>query len=338
MFFRKDFGFDLGTSYMHICQKDKGVVLNEPEVIAIDRRTKKAIAVGAEAYDMYEKTPHSIHINMPVKNGVIADFENVANLLNIQCNNLKINKSRNTYAIVSVPYNISEVERRAVYDIFARSKVKFKKVFMLEKPLAAGIGCGIDVLQPAGSFIVDIGGGTTEISVISLGGVVISQLLKVGGLKFDTNIKNFVKRKYNVYIGLKTAEKIKKNISTVMTEDDSDCVEVTGRDVVTGLPKDISVSGEDVYLAIKEDINTIIDAIKYILEKTPPELSSDILESGIYLTGGSANIRNLSKLISNETNLKVNVCESPCNSVINGVCHILKNYNKHKNILYRPKD
>lgn len=335
MIFKKEYGFDLGTSYMHICQKEKGVILNEPEVIALELPQQKVVAVGAEAYEMYEKAPATVRINMPVKFGVIADFDHMLHLLDFQCRNLKIGKNGRPTALVCVPYHISEVERRALYDLFMSSKVKFKEVYMLEKPLAAGVGCKIDVLQPEGHLVVDIGGGTTEISVISLGGVVISDLIKIGGEKFDANIRNHVKRKYNVLIGLKTAEKIKKAISNALPPgDDIQEFNITGRDVITGLPRNISVTSEDVFIAIKEDLSALIDGIKLILEKTPPELSADIMLSGIHVTGGSANIKNIDVLISRETNLIVNIAEQPEASVTNGLCTILNQFDEHKSILF----
>ncbi len=338
MIFRKEYGFDLGTTYMHICQKEKGVILNEPEAIAIDQVSKSAIAVGDDAYDMFEKTPTSIKINMPVKYGVIADFDNMLNLLDSQCKKLKVGKNGKPTALVCVPYHISEVERRALFDLFMRSSAKFKDVRMLEKPLAAGIGCGIDVLEPEGHLIVDIGGGTTEISVISLGGVVISDLLKIGGEKLDSNIRNYVKKTYNVLIGLRTAEKIKKEIGSVIGSEKEQIMEVVGRDVITGLPKTVAVTGKDVFSAIKEEISSIVDAIKLVLEKTPPELSADILLAGIHISGGTASIKNIGELITKETNLEVHVNGEPEQCVINGVCHILNNYNKHKNLLFTIKN
>ncbi|PKM50252.1 MAG: rod shape-determining protein [Firmicutes bacterium HGW-Firmicutes-7] len=338
MIFKKDFGFDLGTTYMHICQKDKGVILNEPETIAIDLISKNVIAVGSMAHDMFEKAPRSIKINMPVNHGVIADFDNMLSLLEHQCKKLKIDKGGRSIALVCVPYHISDVERRALYDLFTKSKPRFKSVHMIEKPLAAGVGCGIDVMQPEGNMIVDIGGGTTEISVISLGGVVISDLLKVGGERFDHNIRNFVKRKYNILIGIRTAEKIKIEISNAIGNDVGQSINVVGRDIVSGLPKNVIVTSVDVFESIKEDINSIIEAIKLILEKTPPELSADILTAGVHLTGGTASIKNIDTLIKKETNLQVHINEEPEKSVINGVCHILNNYNKHKNILFTLKE
>ncbi|PKM95923.1 MAG: rod shape-determining protein [Firmicutes bacterium HGW-Firmicutes-1] len=338
MIFKRDFGFDLGTTYMHICQKDKGVILNEPEAIAIDLISKNVIAVGDMAFDMYEKAPKSIKINMPVKYGVIADFDNMLSLLDYQCKNLKIDKGSRPTALVCVPYHISEVERRALYDLFTKSRPRFKSVFMLEKPLAAGIGCGIDVMEPVGNMIVDIGGGTTEISVISLGGVVNSELIKVGGERFDNNIRNLVKRNHNVLIGLRTAERIKIEIGNAIGNDISQSIEVVGRDIVSGLPKTVEITSNEVHEAMKEEINSIIDAIKLILEKTPPELSADILSSGIHVTGGTASIKNLDRLISKETNLEVFINDNPAKCVINGVCNILNNYNKHKNILFTLKE
>ncbi|MCT4543893.1 MAG: rod shape-determining protein [Vallitalea sp.] len=338
--FIRELGFDLGTSVMHISEKEKGIILDESEIIALDKAKGNIVAVGEEAYDMLEKTPPHIIINSPVKYGVIADFENMKKLLKEQLKRLKMgNKASNNTAIVSVPNDVSEVERKAIYDLFVHSGFRSKRVFLVEKPVAAAIGAEVDVLEPYGNMIVDIGGGTTEISVISLGGIVISKLLKIGGNKFDEDIKSYIKRKYNIYIGKKTSEKIKKEIGFAYIKDEDDIVDinVVGRDVVTGLPKKISVTNEDVYNAIKEDINIIIDAIKYILEKTPPELSSDILETGVYLTGGSSSLNNLDLLIMNETSLRVNQVKNPKECVVNGIDIILRDMNKYEDILLSSK-
>lgn len=338
MFFKKDYGFDLGTSYMHICSKEDGLILNEPAAIATEHPSKRIVAVGENAYEMYERAPSAIQISMPVKYGVVADFDHMLSILDIQCKNLKVGKGSRPCAVVCVPFHISEVERRALYDLFVRSKSHFKDIYMLEKPLAAGLGCHIDVLQPEGNIIVDIGGGTTEISVISLGGVVISDLVKIGGEKFDQNIRNYVKKEYNVHIGLKTAERIKIKIADAMPgNSDFSTFEVIGRDVVSGLPKNITITSKDVHLAIKDDMMVIIDAIKLLLEKTPPELSSDILLAGLHVTGGTAGIRNIGALISKETGLNVIVNDQPNQCVINGIHHILNHFNKHRSILFTLK-
>lgn len=339
MFFNRELGFDLGTTSMHISQKEKGIILDEPEILAIDKNKKNVIAIGNEAYDMFEKTPANIDISKPVKYGVVADFDNMSKLLKEQLKRLKLSKqrfARNT-AIVSVPFDVSEVERKALYDLFINSGTRFNNVYLIEKPVAAAIGSGIDILQPYGNMVVDIGGGTTEISVVSLGGIVISKLLKIGGNKFDEDIKNYVKRKYNVFIGLKSAEQIKKKIGSVFIEGEAITTSIVGRDLVTGLPKKVEVSSEDIYEAVREDINIIVDSIKFILEKTPPELASDILETGIFLTGGSTLLSNLDTLIIKETNLKVNLVENPKDSVALGIVTVLKKIDKYKEILLSPR-
>lgn len=338
--FSRELGFDLGTSVMHISQRDKGIILDEPEIIAIDKKNGSIIAVGEEAYDMLEKTPSHIFMNNPVNYGVVADFDNMAKLLKCQLRKLKMGKKfSNNVAIVSVPHDVSEVERKALYDLFVHSGFRFKRVYLIEKSVAAAVGAGIEVLQPYGNMIVDIGGGTTEVSVVSLGGIVISKLLKVGGNKFDDDIKSYIKRKYSIYIGKKSAEKIKKEIGYVFIDDENDIVttEVVGRDVVTGLPKKVTVTNEDINDALQEDINVIIDAVKFILEKTPPELSSDILETGVYLTGGSSLLGNLDMLITNETSLSINLVENPKECVVNGIDTILRDLQQYEEILISSK-
>lgn len=336
--FNRELGFDLGTSIMHISQKDKGIILDEPEIIAIDKTKKEVVAVGEEAYDMFEKTPSHIIINSPVKYGVVADFDNMGKLLKQQLKKLNVGKSLgNNVAIVSVPNDVSEVERKALYDLFIHSGFRFKKVYLIEKSVAAAIGAGIEILNPYGNMIVDIGGGTTEISVVSLGGIVISKLLKIGGNKFDEDIRSYIKRKYSIYIGKKSAEKIKKEVGYVLIEDEIITTQVVGRDVVTGLPKTITVTNEDIYNALREDINMIVEAIKYILEKTPPELSADILETGLYLTGGSSLLKNLDVLITNETSLSINLVDAPKECVVSGIDSVLKDMEIYQDILSTSK-
>lgn len=340
MVFGKQLGFDLGTSTMYITQKDKGIILDEPEVIAINSENRSVVAVGDRAYEMYEKSPKPIYINTPVKYGVVADFDNMSKLLEHQMIRLKIdrNKINKHTAVISVPYDVSEVERRALYDLFLKMGTKFGKLYLIEKPAAAALGCGLNILDAKGNMVVDIGGGTTEISVVSLGGIVISKLIKIGGEKFDTNIQNYIKRVYNVNIGIKSAEKAKKEIGSVYVDGEQEYINITGIDILTGLPKKIKISNEDIYTAIKDDINFIIDTIRYVLEKTPPELSADILANGIYLVGGGSLIKHLNKLITEETELKVNLVETPKICVVNGINLVLKNLNRYRYILYTMKD
>lgn len=340
MVFRKELGFDLGTSTMYVTQKDKGIILDEPEIIAINLDNRNVVAVGNEAYEMYERTPEPISINNPVKYGVVADFDNMLKLLEYQMIKLKIDRNKliKHTAVISAPYDISDVERRALYDLFLRMGGKFGRLYLIEKPAAAALGCGIDILDARGNMLVDIGGGTTEVSVVSLGGIVISKLIKIGGEKFDSNIQNYIKKVYNLNIGIKTAEKIKKLIGSVYDEGTLDYLEITGTDILSGLPKKMKISSEDIYQAIKDDVNIIVDTIRLVLEKTPPELSADILSTGIYLVGGGSQIKNLDKLITEETDLKVNLIGMPKVCVANGINIVLKNIGKYKYILSQPRN
>lgn len=315
---KKVFGIDFGTSVIKIFKKGEGIVVDEKNVIATQK--KKFYAGGNDAYDMYEKAPESIDVSYPMRAGVIAEIANMRMLLDyfIQTKCFKKGGKGQADFIVAVPTNITAVEKRAFDELVRNSQAKTRDVILLEKPVIAALGIGLDVVSPRGIMTVDIGADTTEIGIISLGGIVLSKLIPVGGNKIDESIQLLVKKKYNLYIGSKTAELIKKELGSAIGEEDT-AMRVFGRDVVTGLPKQMEVSSKLVCDAIKEHLYTIVDAIKMILEHTPPEISSDIIDSGIYLTGGSAKIKDLDKLISEETDLLVNVGDDCENSVAKGL-------------------
>ncbi len=318
----KTYGIDFGTSTIKISRKGQGIVLDERNVIAIaDRKT--IIATGDEAYDMYEKAPPNIVISHPVRNGVIADVANMTALLIHFIKKLSGSKRPgNTDYIVATPTNITEVERRSFYELIASSSLKVGRVKIVEKPIADALGAGLEIMTARGVMIVDIGADTTEVSILSLGGIVLSKLIPIGGNKLDEAIKGIVKKKHNLYIGNKTAESIKKKLASALPSEYAS-IKVYGRDVVTGLPVEMEVTSKTVYEAISEYLYSIIDAIRIILERTPPEISSDIIDSGIYVTGGSANIFGLGGLISKETGLKVNICDNPDSTVVMGLSRIM---------------
>lgn len=319
-------GIDLGTSTIKIYKKGSEVVFDEKNVIAIENR-KRVIAFGDEAYDMLEKAPKTIQVSYPVRNGVIADIANMETLIDSAFKKvLKVNL-RGGFCLVAVPTDITEVEKKAFFDLIANSRAKLKGVGIVEKPIAAALGAGLDITSANGVMIVDIGADTTEISIMSLGGIVISKLIPVGGNKLDESIKLYVKKKYNLLIGDKTAEYIKKELADAYRTEEAS-VKVYGRNVVTGLPSEMEIGSSMVHDAIVEYLNTIIDNIKMILERTPPEISADIIDSGIYLTGGSAKIKNIDKLIGEETELQVNICENPEDAVINGLGTIVEDSSK----------
>lgn len=319
------FGIDFGTSTIKIYKKGQGIVMDERNIIAIADR-KAVIASGDDAYDMYEKAPANILVNYPVKNGVIADVANMLALLNhfmIRISGSK--KPGGADYIVATPTDITEVERRSFYDLIASSSLKVGNIKIVEKPIADAVGIGLDIMTARGVMIVDIGADTTEVSILSLGGIVLSKLIPVGGNRLDEAIKNVVKRKYNLYIGDKTAENIKKKLASAIPGVQGS-VKVFGRNVMTGLPFEMEVNSTDVYDAISEYLFAIIDAIKIILERTPPEISSDIIDSGIYITGGSAKIFSLDELLHKETDLKINICEDSANTVVKGLGRIMEDH------------
>lgn len=318
----KTYGIDFGTSTIKICKKGQGIVLDERNMIAIaDRKT--IIATGDEAYDMYEKAPSNIIVTNPVRSGVIADVANMTALLVHFIRKLSGSKKPGLADyIVATPSDITEVERRSFYELISRSSLKVGRIKIVDKPIADALGAGLEIMTARGVMVVDIGGDTTEVSIISLGGIVLSKLIPIGGNKLDEAIKGVVKKKHNLYIGDKTAENIKKQLASALPSVEA-TVKVYGRDVVTGLPSLMEINSKTVYESIAEYLYSIIDTIRIILERTPPEISSDIIEGGIYVTGGSANIFELKGLITKETGLKVNICEDPANTVVKGLSRIM---------------
>ena len=323
----KVFAIDLGTSMLKIYKKNEGVIFDEKNVVAICDGVVKAI--GDEAFEMYGRTPDNFEVTFPVKHGVIADFANMLAMINSSFNSLadKHGKVNGAEFIVAIPSDISEVECRAFYDLLWSSSAKPKKdkVRAVHKPVANAIGAGLEVMTANGIMVVDIGAETTEIAVMALGGIVNSKKVNIGGTRLDDTIINSVKKRYNLIIGSKTAELIKKELSCALPPKEVKTLRVYGRDVMSGLPVEAEVDSAFVYEAIEEHLRSIVDAVKVILEKTPPEIASDILDTGIYLTGGSANIKDLDKLFARETELDIHVCENSANTVVVGLGKILEN-------------
>jgi rod shape-determining protein MreB len=314
-----DLAIDLGTASTLVYVKGKGIVANEPSVVAIrtDLGVKKILAVGNEAKKMLGRTPAHITAIRPMKDGVIADFDITKSMLKYF---IQIVHKRKTFLrpriIIAVPSGITPVEKRAVKE--SAELAGAREIFLIEEPMAAAIGAGLPVSEPIGSMIVDIGGGTTEVAVISLSGIVYSQSVRTAGDTMDEAIVQYVKRKYNLLIGERTAELIKMTIGTAYPEKEIKTVDVKGRHMVTGIPKTMEISSEEVMEAIAEPVNTIVEAVKISLERTPPELASDIVDRGIVLAGGGALLKNFDKLLREETGLPVNVAESPLTAVALG--------------------
>lgn len=316
------YGIDLGTCNLKVFCKGTGKVLNEKNTVAIVGKDT-LYAIGDEAYAMYEKAPESIQVSFPVVSGVIADYDNMQTMLYELLEAHTKSKLKGAEFIVAVPTDITEVEKRAFYDLFQKSDFRPKNVLLCEKPIADGVGLGLDVNAPTGYMIVDIGADTTEISVISLGGLVISELLHFGGRRLDDAIISHMKRTYNLVIGRKTACLLKEEIGCALPDAEEKTMMAVGRDVVSGLPIEMEITTSMVYEAIKDCLESICNAIKRILEKTPPELARDIIHSGIYLTGGSSKISCLSDLFTQITNIRVNTCENPEECAVRGLVKIV---------------
>lgn len=313
----RDIGIDLGTTNILIYVKGKGVVLNEPSVVSIDNNTKKVLAVGKEAKDMLGRTPGKVKAVRPMKDGVIADFEMTEEMLNTFIKKAIGKKSlSHPRILICCPSNITGVEKNAIREIAERTGAK--RVFIEEEPKVAAVGAGIDIAKPSGSMVIDIGGGTTDIAVLSLGGIVTSDSIKIAGNAFDDDIINFIKEKYQIIIGETTAEEIKKEIGTVIKDKQKKEKEVTGRSITTGLPETIIVTSDDMEEALREDVKKIVLVAKSVLEKTPPELSADIADKGIVLTGGGALVRGLVQKFKNELKVPVFISDNPLTNVVEG--------------------
>lgn len=320
----KEIGIDLGTANILIYVKGEGIVVNEPSVVSIDEETKKPLAVGIEAKEMLGKTPGRVKAIRPLKDGVIADFRVTEIMITHFINklNLKGVFSRPTI-LICCPSNITSIEKSAIKDVAERCGAK--KVFIEEEPKVAAIGAGLDISKPTGNMVIDIGGGTTDIAVLSLGDIVTSSSLKLGGDAMDEDIIKYVKDKYKLLIGDRTAEEIKVQIGTCVKGLCDGEIDARGRDLVTGLPHTITISSEETELALRETCSTIVKETKHVLEQTPPELSADIMSRGIFLTGGGALLRGLDKLLEAELSVPVFVAEDPLNCVANGCGEMLEN-------------
>ena len=317
-----DMGIDLGTANTLVYIKGKGIVVDEPSVVAIREDNNEILAVGERANEMVGRTPENIVAIKPISDGVISDFEATQAMISyfIQKGSKGVVSPR---IIIGVPYGITKVERKAIEE--AAIQAGGREVYIIEEPMAAAIGAGLNVNDPEGNLIVDIGGGTSEIAVISLGGIVVANSIRIGGAEFDEAIVNFVRMEYNIVIGRRTAEKIKLSIGSAYPDEVEKEMEVSGRDVLTGLPRTITIGSTEIREAIREPISQVIDAIRSTLEDTPPELASDIMEKGITLTGGGSLLKDLDKLIKSETELDVVLAENPIQCVVNGTGRAIEN-------------
>ena len=335
-FSSKDIGIDLGTANILITLKGKGIVLREPSVVAIDQVTSEIVATGKEAKEMLGRTPENIRAVRPMKDGVIADFTATGlmlkNMLRKVCQKYNVGKPR---IVVGVPSGITEVEERSVQEAFLQAGAK--EVYLLDEPMASAIGAGINVLEPNGKLIIDIGGGTTEVAVISLGGIVCSTSIKVAGNAIDEAIVDYLKKHENIVIGLAQAENLKIELGCAMPLVSEITKEIRGRDIDVGLPKNINISSKEIELAMQRPINEIIEAVINTLSVTPPELASDIMQNGIYLAGGGALIRNLDNLIAQRTGIKTYIADSPLECVAIGAGKTLENFEKMRPVIVNRK-
>jgi len=334
--FSRDMGIDLGTANTLVHVKGKGIVLSEPSVVAIQRDTGEVLAVGEEAKQMIGRTPGNIVAIRPLKDGVIADFDVTQAMLKYF-----IRKSIDTKSfirprvIVGVPSGVTEVEKRAVID--ATIQAGAREAYLIEEPMAAAIGAGLPVHEPTGNMVVDIGGGTTEVAVISLGGIVTSRSIRVGGDEMDESIIQYIKRTYNLMIGERTAEEVKVTIGAAIVPEVDQTMEIRGRDLVSGLPKTLTIRASEVQQALSEPVSSIIEAVKVTLEKTPPELASDIMDRGIVMTGGGSLLKGLDRLLCKETGMPVHISEDALLCVCMGTGRALESIDLLKRVLMSPK-
>jgi len=332
-FLSSDIGIDLGTANTLVHVSGRGIVINEPSVVAVERRTNKVLAIGSEAKRMLGRTPGEIIAVRPMKDGVIADFQMVESLLTrlIQIAQKYPLFFLRPRIVVGVPSGITEVEKRAV--LVSAQKAGAREVYLVAEPMAAAIGMGIPVEDPSGNMIIDIGGGTSEIAVIALYGIVCDASVRVGGDEMDEAIINYLKKNYNLLVGEGTAEKIKMQIGSAYPLDHELEMEVRGRDLMAGIPHTLKITSAEIREALAEPVNAIVEAVKRALEQTPPELSADILEKGIVMTGGGSQLRGLDELLRQETNLPVNVIDDPLVCVCKGTARILEDMDKYYKVL-----
>lgn len=330
--FKKDIGIDLGTANTLVYLKGKGIIIREPSVVAVDTKTEQVRYVGQDAKNIIGRTPGSIRAVRPLKDGVIADFDMTTAMLQEFIRKAKgSNPLVKARVIICIPSGVTAVERRAVRE--AAEGAGAKRVSIVEEPMAAAIGAGLPVEEPTGSMIVDIGGGTSEVAVISLCGIVTSRSVRVAGDEFDLSIINFIKKKYNLLIGERTAEHIKIEIGSAYPTGEEQELEIKGRNLLTGLPENITITSDEIREALSEPLSHIIEAIKVTLERTPPELSADIIDQGITLAGGGAMLRGLDRLINEETGIPVYIAERPLDCVVDGTGKLLENIEELHDVL-----
>ena len=316
--FSKDIGIDLGTANTLVCLKGKGIILREPSVVAVDIRTDTVLAVGSQAKDMIGRTPGSIVAVRPLKDGVIADFKITAKMLqHFIRKSVKPGLFSKPRVVICMPTGVTEVERKAVEDAAYQAGAK-PPVVLIEEPMAAAIGAGLPVDEPTGSMVVDIGGGTSEVAVLSLGDIVTACSVRVAGDRFDEAILTYIKKTYNLLIGERTAEDIKIRIGSAYPYEDEQSMVIKGRNLIDGLPKDITITAAEIREALADPLNTIVEAIKTTLEKTPPELAADIIDHGIMLTGGGALLRGIDMLVMQQTGMPVHIATRPLDCVVDG--------------------
>ena len=316
--FSKEIGIDLGTANTLVCLKGKGIILREPSVVAVDIRTDTVLAVGSQAKDMIGRTPNSIVAVRPLKDGVIADFRITAKMLqHFIRKSVKPGIFSKPRIVICIPSGVTEVERKAVEDAAYQAGAK-PPVILIEEPMAAAIGAGLPVDEPTGSMVVDIGGGTSEVAVLSLGDIVAACSVRVAGDKFDEAILSFIKKKYNLLVGERTAEDIKIKIGSAYPYENEQSIVIKGRNLVDGLPKDVTITAAEVREALADPLDSIVEASKTTLEKTPPELSADIIDHGIMLTGGGALLRGIDMLIMQQTGMPVHIAARPLDCVVDG--------------------
>lgn len=339
MFGSKDMGIDLGTANTLVYMGDKGIIVNEPSVVAINTQTREVLAVGNEAKEMIGRTPGNIVAIRPMKDGVIADFDVTQAMLRYFINKAYVRSmfGPKPRIVICVPSGVTEVEKRAVLEAAIAAGSREKDTYLIEEPMAAAIGSGLPVAEPTGSMVVDIGGGTVEVAIISLGGIVTSRSLRIAGDALDSAIITYIRKEFSLAVGDRTAEEIKITIGSAYPLEREEKMEIRGRDLITGLPKTIEVNSIHMRDALKEPVAAIIDSIKQTLEATPPELAADIMEFGITLTGGGAHLRGLDKLISVETGMPVNIANEPLNCVALGTGLVLEQIDKLKSVLISPR-
>ncbi|MBI3316587.1 MAG: rod shape-determining protein [Candidatus Omnitrophica bacterium] len=331
-FFSSDIGIDLGTANTLVYVKGQGVVLCEPSVVALDRATRSVLAVGEEAKKMLGRTPGNIVAIRPMKDGVIADFDVTEAMLRYFIRKVhRKNRLISPRVVIAVPSGITEVEKRAVKDSAERAGAR-NPVYLVEEPIAAAIGVGLPIHEPAGNMIIDIGGGTTEIAVISLSGIVFSKSIRIGGDEFDDSVMMHLKKTYNLMIGERTAEEIKIRIGSAYPLQEETSLDVKGRDILAGLPKTVTITSEEIREALAEPFSTILEAVRIALERTPPELSADLIDRGLILAGGGALLRGLDKLISEETGLPVHIADDPLTAIALGTGRYLSDFHLLKRL------